>query len=409
MSNKEMSNRERMLATIRHEETDYIPLHLEFNQSYEIHDFAKDWRDQFQRIDDILELGVDAAIEVWHPDPRPHKDVVIHSWREKIPGEKYTRLCKEYITPKGRLRQVIRETEDLYDYWHINKNTLGLMHSRIGGVGMVEDVNPSRSIEFLINGPEDLDKMRYLFQPISGEELEHWREGAIYARKEAEKRDVLTIARRLWCGSGMTWLTNVIDSIISFSENPEYMEEFFSIIQEWQNKNLEIVLDIGGIDIVTRFGYYDIPDFFGIKQFKQYLAPRLNQEAKICHQAGAFLSQQQSKGLTELVDVYKNIDVDILRDVDPVQGQEDMKLLKKELGDKKTIWGGINLLDLGDQSDSGNKGIDVEKMVKKAFDDLAGGGGFVLYPIPGLYVEAKWEDVLKLIDVWKRYRYEYNI
>jgi len=403
-----MSNRERMIATIKHEETDYIPLHLEFNQSYEIHDFAKNWRDQFQRIDDILGLGVDAAMEIWFPNPRTHKDVTVYSWREKIPGEKYTRLCKEYITPAGRLKQVIKETEDLYDYWHINKNTLGLMHSRISGVGMVEDVNPSRSIEFLIKGPEDLEKMRYLFQPISGEELKHWRDGALYTKNEAQKRDVILMARRLWCGSAMVWLTNVLDSIESLILNPEYMKEFFSIIQEWQMKNLEIMLDIGGIDIVTRFGYYDIPDFFGVKQFEKYLAPGLNQEAKMCHESQAFLSQQQSKGLTDLVDVYKRIDVDILRDVDPVQGRENMKLLKKELGDKKTFWGGINLLDLSDQNNKCQKGLDVDAMVKKAFDDLAGGGGFVLYPVTGLYVEVKWEDVLKMIEAWKKYRFEYN-
>jgi hypothetical protein len=91
--------------------------------------------------------------------------------------------------------------------------------------------------------------------------------------------------------------------------------------------------------------------------------------------------------------------VDILRDVDPIQGHEDLAFLKKELGDKKTFWGGMNLLEL-----EGDKKPDIDSMVKNAMQSLSQGGGFVLYPIPGVYAEAKWEYVLQMIEAWKKYR-----
>lgn len=396
----QMTNKERMIATFKREETDYTPMHLEINQSYEVHDVAKKWKNQFERTDFLLSLGVDAAIELWLPNPSMHPDVKVYEWKEVRPGEKYTLLCKQYDTPEGPLRQVIKETEDLYDYWHINKNTLGKMHTKIGGVGMIEDVNPSRSVEFLIKGPDDLKKMKYLFQPAHGLELEKWKETAKYCKNEAEKRNVLFLARRLHCGSDLVWLTDVINSVYAMNDNPEYIGEFLQIIEDWQISNLSLALD-AGVDVVTRFGYYDIPDFWGVEHFEKHLAGKLNQEADLCHQAGVFLSQQQSKGLTQLVDVYKDVRVDILRDVDPVQGFENLAFLKKELGDKKTFWGGVNLIDIALK---GEENFDVDGMVLKAFEDLGQGGGFVLYPVTGVYVEVRWNDVLRMIEAWKKYR-----
>ena len=290
----EMTNKQRMIATFRHEATDYTPLHLEINQSYEVHEVARHWKNQFERIDFLLDLGVDAAVELWLPDPSFHPDVRVHEWRELRPNEPYTLLCREYETPAGNLRQVIRETEDLYKYWRINKNTLGKMHTNISGVGLIEDVNPSRSVEYLIKGIEDLEKMKYLFRPISGIMLEKWREAASYCKREAEKRNVLYMGRRLHCGSNIVWLANAIDMIYAMTDQPEFVDQFLQIIEDWQLNNLNLALD-AGVDVVTRFGYYDIPDFWGVNHFREYLAPRLNLEAKICHEAEAFLSQQQSR------------------------------------------------------------------------------------------------------------------
>ena len=80
-----------------------------------------------------------------------------------------------------------------------------------------------------------------------------------------------------------------------------------------------MVLDIG-VDMVTRFGYYDTPDFWGVKYFDQFLRPLMDEEAEACEQAGAFLSQQQSMGLCVQREIYKKMKVHVLRDVDPVSG-----------------------------------------------------------------------------------------
>jgi hypothetical protein len=378
---------------------DHVPLHLDVHPLYCQYDpQATTWEDQFERADAILALGADAMIEVWLPDPTFHPDVTVRSWRAVENGT--VLLGKVYETPAGLLRQVIKETPDLYQWNKINGRIRGrLADNLIDGVGLMEDVNPSRSVEFLIKGPEDLPKMRYLFQPMAGDQLAQWRADALFARAEAQRRQAALIARRTYCGSAMVWLTDAMKTMLTYGEDPEYMGEFLQIVHEWQLATLEIVLDLGNIDVVTRFGYYDTPDFWGRQYFDHYLRPRIDEEADLVHQAGALLRQQQSKGLTQLVDIYGRMKVDILCDVDPVQGQEDMALLKKELGASKTLMGGIN----GDVFLANASCAEIDQTVRDTLGLLAPGSGYIMHVVPGIYSGVPWDNVLDLVAAWRQY------
>lgn len=393
----EMKSRERLLATIAGEATDHVPLAIDVHPSYSAFDpKIASWKDQFERTDFLLSLGVDAMIEVWLPDPCVHPEVTVRAWREERDGRAL--LYKEYDTPAGTLRQVIRETGDLYEWHKINRNTVGPIADLIDGVGLLEDVNPSRSVEFLVKGPEDLEKMRYLFHPPEGKALAKWKQEAAYAKAQAERLNTMLLARRLYAGSAMLWLTNAQETMCTFESDPEYVREFLSIIQGWQLKMLELALE-AGVDQVTRFGYYDTPDFWGRKYFKEYLRPLMEREADLCEQAGATLCQQQSEGVTQLADIYREMKVHVLRDIDPVQGGEDLAVLKRELGDTKTLMGGINCdVFLVNASRE-----EVERTVRETTGLLAPGGRFILYTIPGVYAGVPWEKVEWLIESWRRY------
>jgi hypothetical protein len=392
-----LSSRERILATCAHQPVDHVPLHLEVHPSYSQYDpQVATWRNQFERTDALLALGVDAMSEVWLPEPAFHPDVRVCTWREERDGQ--VLLGKEYLTPAGPLRQVIKETPDLYTWHKINRNTRGPIADLIDGVGLLEDVNPSRSVEFLVKGPEDLPRMRYLFQPLSGAALDRWREDALYAKREAEKRRAIFLARRSYGGSALLWLTDVQESICTFKTDPGFVDELLEIIHAWQMATLARVLEIG-VDMVTRFGYYDIPDFWGRKYFDRYLRPRMDAEADLVHAAGALLSQQQSEGLTQQVDIYKAMKVDVFRDIDPVQGGEDMALLKRELGATKTLMGGIN----GDLHLANASPEEIDDTVRRTLELMAPGGGFILHVIPGVYGGVPWPNVLRLIECWQRY------
>lgn len=394
-----LTSRERILAACAHETTDHVPLHLEVHPSYARYDpSVAVWQDQFERTDALLALGADAMVEVWLPEPCFHPDVEVRSWRDVDAETGEVLLGKTYETPAGPLRQVIRETDDLYHWHKINRNTRGPVADLIDGVGLLEDVNPSRSVEFLVKGPEDLARMRYLFEPLSGAALARWREDAAHARQQARRRGTVFLARRTYCGSAALWLTDAQETMCTFESDPGYVGAFLQIIHDWQRQMLEMVL-AEGVDMVTRFGYYDTPDFWGRRYFERYLKPLMDEEADLVHEAGALLCQQQSMGVTEQVNIYKTMKVDVIRDIDPVQGHEDMGLLKRELGDTKTLMGGINsdlMLAAADERQ-------IDEVVRGTLERMAPGGGFILHPIPGVYAGVPWSKVLALVASWKRY------
>ena len=394
-----MTSRERMLSTIAGEEVDHVPLSVDVHPSYALYDPERaSWKDQFERTDFLLSCGLDPMTEVWLPDPCFHPDVRTRSWTETDRETGQILLGKEYETPAGTLRQVIRETDDLYQWHRINRNTTGPIAELIDGVGLMEDTNPSRSVEFLIKGHEDLQKMRYLFNPPSGEHLEDWRSQALVAKRAAQQRQTVCLARRTYAGSAVLWLTDAQETMISYETDPSFVQEFLDIIHTWQCALLELVLDIG-VDMVTRFGYYDGPSFWGKKYFVHYLKPIMDHEAQLCEQAGTYLSQQQSEGITQLVDVYKDMKVHVLRDVDPVQGNEDMALLKQELGSSKTLMGGVNCdIMLSSASEQ-----EIDNMVRETLELMAPGGRFILQPIPGVYSGVPWQKVEQLIQAWKKF------
>ena len=394
-----MTSRERVLCTVRGEQTDCVPLHIDVHPSYLTYDPAvARWSDQFERTDDLLALGTDPMIEVWLPDPCCHPDVRVTAWRDDNTSDGAPILYRAYETPAGTLRQAIRETPDLYDWHKINRNTVGPLADPIDGVGLLEDVNPSRSVEYLVNGPEDLRAMEYLFMPPEGEALQQWREAALYAKAQAQSREVCLLARRLYAGSATLWLTDAQETIIALAENPGYVERLLGIIQQWQTRMLDLALDLG-VDMVTRFGYYDTPDFWGLQFFERFLRRPMDREAEACEQAGAYLCQQQSKGLTQQAEVYRKMKVHILRDLDPVQGEEDMGLLKQKLGGDKTLMGGINC----DVLLANATREEVDELVLHTIDLMSPGGRFIMHLVPGVYAGVPWQKVQWLVDSWKEH------
>ena len=182
-------------------------------------------------------------------------------------------------------------------------------------------------------------------------------------------------------------------------QQPEFVVKFLRIIQDWQNWALEVVLDVG-VDMVSRFGLYEGPYYWGYRYFQQYLEPLIEEETRIVHEAGVLHAQGSSEDLTAYRDLFQKMQVDILMGVDEIQGRDDFTVLKDQIGDEKAFWGGINSdVTLGEGSEG-----DIRNAVARAFEVLAPGGGFVLWPVWSVYHHVPWSNVEILIDCWKQHR-----
>jgi hypothetical protein len=100
-----------------------------------------------------------------------------------------------------------------------------------------------------------------------------------------------------------------------------------------------------------------------------------------------------------MLDFYKEAGIDVLIGVDPIQGTHtDMGLMKRELGDRTCLWGGVSgavTVEMGSAEE-------VRSAVRTAIETL-GPRGFILSPVDNLTVDAPhtWDNVKVLIEEWR--------
>jgi len=137
--NRKFSSRERMLMALDNKQADYIPCSFMIFTALE-----KRCKNQFEFIEKQLNLGLDAKVELPELPIRFHPEVKIKEWKEKS-KEGYL-LYKDYFTPKGALRSIVKKTDD----WPYGD-----------AVPLFNDYLTPRSRKFLITSKEDLKSLDY--------------------------------------------------------------------------------------------------------------------------------------------------------------------------------------------------------------------------------------------------------
>ncbi len=393
-----LSSRERLLAAIHHQEPDRVPLTFEFPDLY-LPPPLQQAKDQFDVADKLVAMGMDACIDIWLPEPVFAPEVEVKAWREETPEGQDNLLCKEYKTPKGTLRQVVRETADWYSVKHrpMIRSTFPPSRDHSYEVELLDDFNIPRGVEQAIKQPEDLEALPYLLQPPVGDALEQWREDAMRAKEIAAEKGLLLRARRTYAGDAAFWFMDVQEMCINLIENRDFIHDFLRIVQAWQMQLVDMVLDVG-IDVLVRRGWYEMPSYFPPPIWGELLAPLIKEEAQRVHQAGALECYILMEGATQLIEQLKQAQIDILWGADPVLGGDDPAVLKRELGGQVCFWGGINaevVLERGSPEQ-------IQQATRDAILTLGQGGGFVLSPVAAVYEDVPWENVEIMIDTWRQ-------
>ena len=394
-----LSSRERYLTTFRHEEPDRVPIFMNTPQFF-FADGRIQWRDQFERAECLLAMGHDPMIDIWLPDPVCDPAVEIRAWRTFPEDSRDPLIHKEYHTPAGVLRQVVRETPDWCSPSHTpwQPTTFGIEKRTQFGMDLFDDWAISRRTEPWVKGPEDIEKLQYILRLPSGYILDEWRQDALRAKKFAEEHGLLTMVRRTIVGDAFLWFCDGADFMCAMIESPEYVRDLLAVFQEWSLKLVELALDIG-VDVIQRRGWYDSPDFWGPKHFTNYLAPLIEEETQLVHQADTLHAFLLMEGHEHYFDTLSEMSVDILWGVDPLMGGVDLAKIKARLGGTKTILGGVNsevTLTQGTEEE-------IRKSTRDAIAALAPGGGFVLSPIGGIWPGIPWRSVEVMSEEWEKW------
>ena len=407
-----MTSRERLLSVIKGEKPDHIPLycwvfgftapkHLRWSENNRevthwytmrlehIHTLPEPWdvKQDFKRVERWFSLGLDDVLDVsvpWSVDP----DVKIRDWHKSPSAEEsYTLLHREYDTPDGVLTHIVRKTEENQGPgWVIQPEKVPLF----------EDFNIPRAVKHAVSGPEDIPKLRYLLQDPTKEQLAEYRERMNEVKKFAAERGVLVQGWSAFGMDGIVWLSGVEEAVISAMENPSFFQEFVDVMFEFDRRRTEIMLDVGGIDMVVQRGWYSSTDFWSPQLFRRFVLPHLKDLVSMVHQAGLHFAYTMTTGIMPMLEMLKEADIDLLYFVDPVQDNVDLRVLKKQLSGKFALAGGINS-SITLKKGSSNE---IREAVRTAIETL-GPDGFILSPVDALFPDTPWKSVKTMIDSWK--------
>ena len=410
-----MRSRERLLSVIKGEKVDHIPLycwvfgftaprHLRWIQKSRevihwytmrlehIHTLPEPWdvKQDFKRVDRWLSLGLDDVLDVSVPWS-VHPDVKVRDWHEPpSTGEPYSLLCREYNTPAGILRHIVRQTkEDQESGWVVQPDKVPLF----------EDFNIPRAVRHAVSGSEELPKLRYLLQNPTSEQLRGYKERMKQVKKFSSEQGVLVQGWSAFGVDGIVWLSGVEGAVITAVQNPDFFQEFVDIMFEFDKRRTEIMLDIGGINMVVQRGWYSSTDFWSPALFRRFVLPHLKELVSMVHQVGLRFAYVMTTGVMPMLEMLKEADIDLLYFVDPVQDKVDLKLLKKQLDGKFALAGGVS------SSLTLKKGSpeEIREAVHNAVKTL-GPDGFILSPVDALFPDTPWQSVETMIESWHEVR-----
>jgi len=384
-----ISSRERILTAIDCREPDHVPLlnrggipyRYWFSRRREDHPF----RDQYERVIETLKLGVDDTVALYPPFYL-NKDIKIRVREEKPPTERYPLLIKEYETPKGSLSKVVRKTSD----WPHGDD-----------IPLFDDygVSSARSVKDWVENEEDLEALSCLFREPTDDELETFKEEAGHIHQFAEEHEVPIICiEDAKLGSAAMWLCGFVNVIKYALKNQEFLHRLLDIIHGWDMLKTKYLVEYGGADVVVHYGWYDSTDFWSTKSYQTFLLPRLREEIAFVHGHKAKFGYTMASGAMPLLRTFREMGIDLLYGIDPIQGGYDLMRTKEEIGDRVCLWGGVNshvTLTLGNRHD-------VTTAVREAFSKLAPGGGFILSSVGTMsYPQIPIESIEAMIEAWR--------
>ncbi len=381
----ELSSRERLLAAVRRQEPDHVP----FWALWRNRDMPFRSGNQVGRAEAVLELGLDDTLllepplnKTEHYDANRAPGIRARVRHEEGRETRYPLLIKEYETPAGVLRQVVRRTDD----WPYGED-----------VRLFSDHNISRALEFPVKGEEDLPRLRHVLAEPVREQLAEFREQAAVLRGEAQRLGVLLEGGWTALGDAALWLVGTEALLTWQLEQPELLAELLDLLCDWELGRMDLLLE-AGVEAIVHSAWYETTDFWTPRAYRRLLKPRLARLVSRAHEAGVPFNAIITTSWQALQDDLVELGIDSLVGVDPVQGKADLAEAKRRLGPHMCLWGGVNsAVTLGRGTPE-----EIRAAAEEAIHTLGQGGGFVLYPVDQLGEDLPWQRVETLIEAWRQ-------
>ena len=410
-----MPSKERILAAWRGEPHDHVPFttwsfgfkppeylrwkrdgkevkHWFTKRLEHIHTLPQPWEleDDFQRVLTWQSIGVDDILDVsvpWSINPEvTWKDSTVAAG---ILDEQYPVSIREYETPSGKLRHVIKKTgEDIGPGWVLQPKDVPLF----------EDFNIPRAVKHIVTEASDIPAVQHLYRPPDADKVDWFENRMGKVKAFADKYSVPVQAWSAFGMDGVVWMTGVQGAIYLAMDAPDIFALLFEKITETDVARTTLAAMHPGVDMVVERGWYSSTELWSPRLLDKYLFPHISTLAKMAHEHNKLFGYVMTTGIDKLGKRLVDSGVDVLYFLDPHKDNITLEKALEWLGGQITLVGGVSSITLDAPAS------EIKKNTAKAMEILSKTNRFILHPVNSIYPDTPWKGLETMIETWRKFQ-----
>ena len=382
-----MTHKERLWASIRHQEVDKVPCSPRLGLALRIlyDDYTTDADELALKASRPDELDLDPHFIVSSGVPNVLAATDDNTFG--LSGVKITvaveddggcdRVTRVFDTPAGRLREVLRRPKP--------------GHTEYG-----MDPNPAR-LERLLKGPEDLDAFRYLVPDPARYEV-----AADYhrvAERVGDRGMVLAMVRSPLDHQGGD-AYEIANLMVDYYERRGFFDELLRIWFDKMMAETRGLLERGVKAIFASWYYSSLSVGWSPAIFRDAFLPMIKAHVELAHSYGAAYDYYDDGRCMGIIDMVEEAGVDVLETLTPPPvGDVDLVEVKRRIGDRVCLKGYGDLLYVIKLGTRGG----VERMVREAMAVAAPGSGFIMGTSDSIREGTPRENIRTYFEAARRY------
>ncbi len=336
-----MTQKERVIAQIKHEETDMVPYHLTFDPGSNIE----------ERLDDYLGSN---------------------SWRSKLDNAIF-----QLPLPSTAINLELGASHYVDAYgseWRLDLRPFSLEKPALA--------------EPTLDG--------YKFPEVKDLFDEGWEERILPIIEQQKDHFVVAAYRfglfeRSWVLRGFE---NVLMDVVA---NYEFYEELLDRLLAHQMEILDrlLLLPVDGIWFFDDWGFQQ-GILIGADRWRKLFKPRYEKLYRRTHEAGKYVLSHCCGGIEKILPDVIEIGLDVYQSVQPEAKNNNPYDLKQKFGDKITFWGGLgsqNMIPFGTPDE-------IKAEVRHLCREMSKGGGYILGPAKEIQPETPNENIAAVVDAF---------
>ncbi|MCX5642548.1 MAG: hypothetical protein NTY10_04885 [Candidatus Omnitrophica bacterium] len=378
-----MTSKERLLAAMRREEVDKIPLAprmtnvtLRYYRSTDLWAYQKFKKEYFDCDPTVVyELPVinpfAACIEPL--DYLNDVDIAL----EYTDKKDHFLIKRTFRTPAGTISEKV-------------------ILPKPGTIHYGANPNPHR-VEHLVKSPEDLDKIRYLFPKLDGLNFSKYHHAV-----EEMGLDGLT---QIYLPGPMDTMGGEACSteqmMVDYYERPEFFDAILKIFAEYSVGLVKTALENGVRDFFLVYFYTSLSAGWSPKIITEKFYPIIKKQTEMIHSGGGLVDYYDDGRLMDSVDIFVKAGVDVIETCSPAPvGDFRLPEAKERWGNNVTFKGlidMINVIALGTPAD-------IDKHVQDIVTQNGDKRGMILGTMDGIRPETSDENIAAYFSAANKYR-----